>query len=107
MIYNTCIMLALENKQLNSIFERIVEDKNGVLVRVRFTIIEKNGRFQGQIISAEPLISQIEKEKVLCLSCVKSLKVSIDSSIAFTPILSPYFTLEFLMSQPTRAPANR
>ena len=100
-------MLALENKQLNSIFERIVEDKNGVLVRVRFTIIEVDGVFRGHVISAEPLVSKVEKEKVLCLSCIKSPKVSIDSSIAFTPILSPYFSLEFLMSQPTRAPANR
>ena len=57
-------MLALENRQLNSIFERIVEDKNGVLVRVRFTIIEVDGVFRGHVISAEPLVSKVEKEKV-------------------------------------------
>lgn len=99
-------MLALENKQLNSIFERIVKDKNGVLVRIRFTVVEIDGKFQGQIISATPLVSPISDEKVVCLPCLKDKKVVIeDSSVQFTSILSPYFSLEFFMSQPTRAPA--
>jgi hypothetical protein len=95
-------MLTLQNKQLNSVFERIVKDKNGILVRVRFTIVEVNGIFQGQIISATPLI----KEKAICLPCEKDTKVVIEKEIVFSKkIVSPYFSLDFLMSQPTRAPS--
>lgn len=100
-------MLAIQNKQLNSIFERIVKDNNGVLVCVRFTIIEVDGVFKGYVISAEPLVSKTEKD-VVCLPCLKEKKVIFDDiKIDFSSILSPYFSLEFFMSQPTRAPAYR
>lgn len=98
-------MLSLQNKQLNSIFERIIRDSNGVLVRVRFTVVEVNGVFKGRVISAEPLISKTDEE-VVCLPCIKESKViAEDAVIDFSSILSPYFSLEFFMSQPTRAPA--
>ena len=92
-------MLAIQNKQLNSIFERIVKDKNGTLVRVRFTVVD--GR--GQIVSIEPIS---KKEKLLCLPI---FNISKSTTYTFTPSfaskISPYFSLEFFMSQPTRAPA--
>ncbi|MEK7213893.1 MAG: hypothetical protein AAB637_02155 [Patescibacteria group bacterium] len=98
-------MLTPQNKQLNSIFERIIRDNNGVLVRVRFTIVEVDGVFKGHVISAEPLVSKNEKD-VVCLLCLKEKKViAEDAVIDFSSILSPYFSLEFFMSQPTRAPA--
>ncbi len=98
-------MLTVQNKQLNGIFERIVRDKNGVLIRVRFTVIEINGQFQGQIISATPIVSQTENE-VICLPKIKESKVlAKDTTPSFIPALSPYISLEFFMSQPTRAPA--
>ena len=59
--YNT-IMLAIPTKQLNSIFERIIRDKNGILVRIRFTVVEINGKFQPVIISAEALVKNKEEE---------------------------------------------
>jgi hypothetical protein len=103
-------MLSLQNKQLNSIFERIIRDSNGVLVRVRFTVVEVNGVFKGQVISAEPLVSKAENtetgDSVVCLPCLKDNKIPVDiSNTGFETILSPYFSLEFFMSQPTRAPA--
>lgn len=107
-------MLSLKNKQLNSIFERIVKDHNGALIRVRFMIVEVNGKFTGQIISATPLASvtstsakpESKVGKVICLPCEKDNKILIENSVApFESILSPYFSLEFFMSQPTRAPA--
>jgi hypothetical protein len=99
-------MLSLQNKQLNSIFERIVKDKNGLLVRVRFTVVEVDGKFQAQIISAIPFVSPVED--VVCLPCIKESEVVTETSFAdFESILSPYFSLEFFMSQPTRAPAFR
>lgn len=99
-------MLAIQNKQLNSIFERVVKDKTGLLVRVRFTVVEVNGKFQAQIISAVPFVSPTED--VVCLPCIKESKVVTENvSTVFESILSPYFSLEFFMSQPTRAPAYK
>jgi len=104
-------MLAIQNKQLNSIFERIVKDKNGLLLRVRFTVVEIDGKFQAQIISAVPFITSADTESentqnVVCLPCIKESIVVAETSVAkFESILSPYFFLEFFMSQPTRAPA--
>ena len=105
-------MLSLQNKQLSSIFERIIRDSHGVLVRVRFTVVEVNGVFKGQVISAEPLVSKTEGTKtddtVVCLPCLKDNKILVDiSNTGFESILSPYFSLEFFMSQPTRAPAYK
>jgi hypothetical protein len=100
-------MLAIQNKQLNSIFERIVKDHGGSFIRVRFTVIEVNGVFQPQIISAESIIFEVKSE-VICLPCIKdSLVISEDYTPSFISKISPYFSLDFLMSQPTRAPANR
>lgn len=102
-------MLSLQNKQLNSIFERIVKDKNGLLVRVRFTVIEVDGKFQVQVISATPFVSTEDKtENVVCLPCLKENKIATEKLYeSFDSIISPYFSLEFFMSQPTRAPAFR
>ena len=98
-------MLTLQNKQLNSIFERVLRDKNGVLMRVRFTVVEINGQFQAQIISATPIVNEAKKE-VLSLPKVKENQVlAKDITPSFISILSPYLSLEFFMSQPTRAPA--
>jgi hypothetical protein len=107
-------MLKLENKQINSIFERIVKDKNGILVRIRFTIIEIEGKFQGHIISVTPLSVSDEntekdiKENIIYLPKIKISQIfSIDTYTSLNSIISPYLSLEFLMSQPTRAPSNR
>ncbi len=98
-------MLAIQNKQLNSIFERIVKDKNGTLVRVRFTVVEIDGKFQGQIISVIPLVAP-SAENAVCLPCLKENKLATEKLCEFfDSIVSPYFSLEFFMSQPTRAPA--
>lgn len=97
-------MSAIQNRQLNSIFERIFKDKNGVLVRIRFTVVEINNKFVPQIISITPFL----EEKVICLPCNKVNQIIIEKDIVFSnKIISPYFSLDFLMSQPTRAPANR
>lgn len=97
-------MLATQNKQLNNTFERIVRDKNGVLVRLRFIVVEVNGQFQPKIISAEPFLQK--KEDVICLPITKEAKVIVsDSTPSFVSKLFPTEFLEFFMSQPTRAPS--
>ena len=95
-------MLTIKTQQINSIFERIVKDKNGIILHVRFVVVEVDGVFRGQIISATPLI----KEEVIYLPLEKKEKIVIDNKIVFSDkIVSPYFFLEFFMSQPTRAPS--
>lgn len=96
-------MLAISSKQLNSTFERIVRDKNGVLVRVRFVVVEVNGEFQAQIISAEAIQ---KKESIICLPVNRENKIIVENiTPSFFSVISPYLSLEFLMSQPTRAPS--
>ncbi len=110
-------MLAISNKQLNSTFERIVRDKNGVLVRVRFIVVEVNGSFQAQIVSAEAIASQANtntsestspKSEVLFFPVFRKV-VNLDEKFVqkLEAVLSPYQPLDFLMSQPTRAPSCR
>ena len=97
-------MLAIPTKQLNSIFERIIRDRNGVLVLVRFTVVEINGKFQPQIISAEALVKN--KESVVFLpEGTLSKDIALDTTPSFISTLSPYINLDFFMSQPTRAPS--
>lgn len=99
-------MLAIASQQLNSTFERIVKDKNGVLVRVRFMIVSMHGVLTPHVISVTPLVSQAAPEAVICLP-----KVSVESPkvIAyipdFAPIVSPFNEFFFFNSQPTRAPS--
>ena len=104
-------MLTIQNRQINSIFERIIRDKNGVLVRVRFAVVQIDGKFQPQIISATPIVvTQAEKaEKPICLPCIKKQQViAEDYTPTFVSRTSPYFSLDFILtSQPTSAPANR
>ncbi len=97
-------MLYLQNKQLNSIFERIVKDKNGKFVRVQFTIVEANGTFQGKIISVSPIT--IQSKKQIFLPEYKEKETSEFAYISlFTSILSPFNKFFFFNSQPTRAPS--
>jgi hypothetical protein len=98
-------MLVNSSKQLNSIFERVVRDNNGVLVRVRFIVVEIDGQFRPQIISAEPIVSASEPT-VACLPCSKEKNNVIFEYKVAAPIQSNYFEeLFFFNSQPTRAPS--
>jgi hypothetical protein len=100
-------MLTTQNKQLNNIFERIIKDKNGLFIRVRFTIVEINGVFQGQIISAEPLVKPVEKTESIYLPCSLKNIVSIyfESTPSFISFISPFNFDLILVNQPTRAPS--
>jgi hypothetical protein len=97
-------MLTIHNKQLNSTFERIIRDKNGVLFRVRFVVVDVDGKLQPQIVSAEALIKN--KETVVYLPEATAATSSVYTYIpSFVSKISPYFSLDFFMSQPTRAPS--
>ncbi len=97
-------MLAIASKQLNSTFERIVRDKNGVLVRVRFTVVEIEGKLSARIISAEPVVTKSQDVVYLPVS-IDAAELAQDVTPSFISKISPYISLDFFMSQPTRAPA--
>lgn len=106
-------MLTIHSNQLNSTFERIVRDKNGVLFRVRFIIESIDGRPQPRIVSAEAL-KKVENEAEKTGKTVLSLPVFSQQVVlnekfvqTYFSKISPYATLEFFMSQPTRAPSFR
>lgn len=101
-------MLAIQNKQLNSIFERVIRDNNGVLVIVRFTIVEVNGKLQGQILSVTPFVkieSSDSNSSVICLPKISVDKKVFENTISYRNIISPFNSLFFFNSQPTRAPS--
>ncbi len=99
-------MLAISNKQLNSVFERIVKDKNGVLVRVRFIVVEVDGGYRPQIISVEPIIGRATPDTCACLPKPFE-KVDVIYTYEAAAIKSDYHfdQLFFFNSQPTRAPS--
>lgn len=105
-------MLTVNNRQLNNVFERIVKDRNGAFVCVRFTVLNINGKLQGQILSVTPLtVTKTNNEvsvgqNTACLPCAKDDTLPVTKSvISFNNLVSPFTRLDFLMSQPTRAPA--
>lgn len=97
-------MLVTQERNLNSVFERLIRDKNGVLFRVRFTIVNVNGKPQPHVLSAEALIKN--KETVICLPEVtEKIFTEYNYIPNFVSEINSYLSLEFLMSQPTRAPS--
>jgi hypothetical protein len=103
-------MLTIHSNQLNSTFERIVRDKNGVLFRVRFIIENIDGRPQPRIVSAEAFKKVENKAGQTTLSLPTfSSEVVLNEKFVQTYFskISPYLPLTFFMSQPTRAPSFR
>ena len=108
------------------IHEKVLRARNGQLVRVCFSVAEYNGEMRGQIISVTPILELAGDAElatstyrptysqpkahyspaIICLPCVVAT-----SAASVTPILgvaqpSPYYSLDFFMSQPTRAPSR-
>jgi hypothetical protein len=85
-------------------------------VRVHFIVSEVDGRFKGHIIAVEPVeaISSINPTNsvparqvfLLAQPSEKSQAKKIVRAIPSTAHFSPYFSFEFFMSQPTRAPSG-
>jgi len=96
--------------------EKILTDRDGRQFRVLFIVSLVEGEIRGQIVSAQPIgerIKNIEsriksKNEILCLPCKKSDFAPILTSyfLLLTSFLSPYSSLDFFMSQPTRAPSK-
>ena len=94
------------------IYERILSDKNGQLIRVCFAVVEINGALKGQIISIEPVLQVTGKTLSTHTTPHVCLPISIQNDIsdttgfnAYSNTPSPYSFLDFFNSQPTRAPS--
>ena len=90
------------------IFERVIR-QNGRLFRVRFVILEREGKLRGKIISCEPVevideIGAVEGKYFLPVSF--SAQGAPRGKTCFQGIVSPFSELEFFTSQMPRAPSS-
>ncbi len=108
-------MLTVSHYSNKGTFSKIIQSKNGSLMRVSFEVYEFEGSIKGRVISVEPVISLENRElrmenrgnATLCLPCASSNLKSLVSNLYFASVESPYIELYFFNSQPTRAPAYR
>jgi hypothetical protein len=99
--------------------EKVLTDRSGQQFRVLFLVSLVNGEVRGQIISAQPIfetaktaglpgrVAKVAPWVNLCLPCTKAAAKIIESKVRpWSRVASPYYSsLEFFMSQPTRAPS--
>lgn len=100
---------------------RIFTDASGRRFRLTFLVAVVNGELKGRLVSAEPLSSSaffdnlqlagntasVDRHFCLPIFCTEN-KPDTRYIPALAPVVSPYFSLEFLInSQPTRAPAYK
>ena len=99
--------------------EKVLTDRAGQQYRVLFLVSLVNGEVRGQIVSAQPIyedanvirlpgrVAKAQSFVKLCLPCTKAAAKIISSSVrSWARVASPYYSsLEFFMSQPTRAPS--
>jgi len=99
--------------------EKVLTDRAGQQFRVLFLVSLVDGEVRGQIVSAQPIetiksarlpgrVSKGSPWTKLCLPAVKSITKIVDTKIrSWSRVASPYYSsLEFFMSQPTRAPSR-
>jgi len=98
--------------------EKILTDRTGRQFRVLFLVSLVDGEVRAQFVSAQPIFNatnaalpgRVAKStpwSKLCLPCTKAAAKIISSRVkSRSRVASPYFSsLEFFMSQPTRAPS--
>ena len=108
-------MLVKSNQ--NGIYEKIVRAKNGQLFRVQFTVISEGGILRGRMLSMEAIVGIASKAvsvssssdrdvSIVCLPATveKDIHDSVAMSLQQVDFLIPA-PLDFLTSQPTRAPS--
>jgi len=98
--------------------ERIITSQTGECYRVLFVVSLINGEVKAKAISAELIsaptlkLAPVDVDNsnvdfdVLCLPCDSSLISSFTTFVSsFAPEVSPFTSLLFFTSQPTRAPS--
>ena len=96
------------------LIERIFTDQHSRRFKMTFLVAVVDGEIKGKLVSVQPLSQSTLKLRgssvasgIICLPIGCSNKKGDTKYVsAFAPIVSPYVSLEFLMtSQPTRAPS--
>ncbi len=90
----------------SEIFEKVVL-RNGKLFRVRFVVIEREGKLRGKVVSCdviETLDGDINDTKKYFPLDIE-LGGFFEETRTFDVIASPYSYLDFFVSQMTRAPS--
>jgi hypothetical protein len=95
------------------IFERVLRARNGVLMRVRFEVVEINGELHGRVIGYEPVIelsagypntANTYNPSQCLLACPEIGETVPLSWLTEKKITSPFSAFEFLTSIKPRAP---
>lgn len=84
--------------------EKLITSRNGEVFKVVFCVSLVDGQIKATVVSATPVI---EKAEVSLLPILNKKQVStfVKEIVLNDLIVSPFFNLEFFMSQPTRAPS--
>ncbi|MDO8594975.1 MAG: hypothetical protein Q7R93_05730 [bacterium] len=102
-------MKKLLHQKQSEIFERIV-NRNGKLFLVRFVVVERAGKLRGKVISCEAIESLSGSTKETSrnyLPILRLPRIVKDEGLRIKDcLISPFSSLEFFMSQMTRAPSN-
>ena len=96
------------------IFERVIQARNGVLVRVRFEVVDIDGVLKGRILGYEPIIALSSGIKIAesggfspCILACPEIGSVIPLSWAFEKkTTSPFSIFDFLTSIRARAPTK-
>jgi len=99
-------MLSLQKQP--KYLEKAVQLPNGTWALVVFELVEQNGRIIARAVSGR-LLSDVRKEEegVLSLPGVKSPTEFLPIKSIFSDLVSTFSkNFDFIMSQPTRAPAT-
>ena len=88
------------------IFEKVVR-QNGHLFLVRFVILERAGKLRGKVLSCTPIevLAGSAEPSTSYLPVFRHTQAAPTETRTFEEILSPFTTLEFFVSQMTRAPS--
>jgi hypothetical protein len=105
----------LSPAQNGQLVSRIFTDCTGKQFRLTFWVSVVDGEVRGSLVSAHPVtysyarISGEVMEGTFCLPVsIPKVEASTPYIPAYAPFVSPYFSLDFLItSQPTRAPSHR
>jgi hypothetical protein len=97
------------------LLERIFTDQFGRCFRMVFMVAVVDGELKGKLVSVQPISEAASlKLKGTCVSSgticlptdISNKSVETEYVPSFVPVVSPYVSLEYLMtSQPTRAPS--
>ncbi|MSU55827.1 MAG: hypothetical protein EXS51_00750 [Candidatus Taylorbacteria bacterium] len=91
----------------SGILEKLVR-RNGKLFLMRFVVLEREGKLRGKILSCQPieiLAGESTESTSSYLPVLADLQPAPISRVLFEELVSPLSTLEFFMSQMTRAPS--